>query len=182
MQIHITARHIELTTAIADYVQKRLERVARHFPAVIRVQVILSVEKHRHMAEIVAHANGHHDFRAKGESTDLYAAVDLVGEKLHKHMARQKDKRVRTRRRSKRPQVPDEALALAPLAPNEEPETLAPAVTQVKRFALKSMSVSEAVQEMEGAAYSFLVFMNDDAINVVYKRKDKTYGVLEPTF
>jgi putative sigma-54 modulation protein len=101
MQIHITARHIELTPALADYARKKLERIARHFEIVLRAQVILSVEKHRHSAEVVVHAQGHHDFRAREVAGDLYAAIDLAAEKLQNHLAREKDRRVRGRRGGK---------------------------------------------------------------------------------
>jgi putative sigma-54 modulation protein len=182
MQVSITARHLDLTPALADYVQKKLERVERHFTAVIRAQMILSVEKQRHIAEIVSHANGHHDFRAKGESVDLYAAIDLVAEKLHKHMSRQKDKRVRGRRRDSKRTVwgrsdfpPPPLAAIVP-----EDETLAPPVTLVRRFTPRPLTLAEAVEEMEQKNFTFLVFLNDDAVNIVYKRKDKTYGLLEP--
>jgi putative sigma-54 modulation protein len=176
MQVHITARHLDLTPALADYVQKKLERVGRHFDSVIRAQVVLAVEKHRHMAEIIVHANGHHNFRAKGESVDLYAAVDLVAEKLHKHMARQKDKRVRGRRRKSAPEPSEFALAPG-LTPADE--TPAPPITQVRRLAPRPMTVVEAVEEMERKNFTFLAFLNDEVLTVVYKRKDKTYGLLE---
>ncbi|HRY29349.1 MAG TPA: ribosome-associated translation inhibitor RaiA [Elusimicrobiota bacterium] len=175
MQVNITARHLDLTPSLADYVQKRLERVGRHFESVIRAQVVLEVEKHRHIAEIVVHANGHHDFRVKGESADLYAAIDLVAEKLHKHMAREKDRRVRGRRQSKRSLV---GLPI-PLIPSDGDDSFALPLTQVRRFTPRPMTVEEAVEEMEQKNYMFYVFMNDDIVSVVYKRKDKTYGLLE---
>ncbi len=178
MQLHITARHLDLTPALADYVQKRLDRVERHFPSVIRAQMILTVEKHRHIAEIVAHANGHHDFRAVGESADLYAAVDLVAEKLHKHMARQKDKRVRGRRRAGRLPVVIPEPALPTDGMNGEGGQM-PSVTRVRRFSPKEMSLSEAAQSLESNDLDFVVFSDDDMIHILYKRKDKSYGLLE---
>jgi putative sigma-54 modulation protein len=180
MQVNITARHLDLTPALADYVQKKLDRVSRHFKAVVRAHVILELEKRRHIAEIVVHASGHHDFRAKGESVDLYAAVDLVAEKLHKHMARQKDKRVRGRRGSRRAVI--EMPAVFPALPDalaNGDETLAPPITQVRRLAPRSLTATEAIEEMERKNFQFLVFYNDDLVNVVYKRKDGTYGLLE---
>lgn len=180
MQVHITARHLELTTALADYVRKRLERVARHFQAVLRAQVVLSVEKHRHQAEIIVHANDHHDFRANAASTDLYAAVDLVAEKLHKHMGREKDRRVRGRRGQKRAVFLEPPGGFPPLFDGNGHDTLAPPITAAHRFAPRPMSVEEAVHEMERKNYTFLIFLNDDTLNVLYRRKDKTYGLLEP--
>jgi putative sigma-54 modulation protein len=179
MQIHITARHLELTPALSDYVQKKLERVARHFQAVMRAQVVLAVEKHRHIAEVVTHANGHHDFRAKEESVDLYAAVDLVAEKLHKHMARQKDKRVRGRRRDG--PVLRKSLAEVSAEPSaEKPDASEPAISLVKRFTPQPMTVSQAAREIEQNDLEFIVFLNNESINVLYKRRDNTYGLLEP--
>lgn len=183
MQLNITARHLDLTPPLADYVQRKLERVSRHFRSVVRAQVILSVEKQRHIAEIVVHANGHHDFRAKGESVDLYAAVDLVTEKLHKHMARQKDKRVRGRRGGRKTAPEDLPVALQGMPgalPNGDgDETLAPPITQVRRLAPRSMTATDAIEEMERKNFQFLVFYSDDILNVAYKRKDGTYGLLE---
>lgn len=172
MQVHITARHLDLTPALTDYVQKKLDRVSRHFPAVLRAQMVLAVEKHRHIAEIVTHANGHHDFRAKGESLDLYAAVDIVAEKLHKHMARHKDRRVRGRRGRK------EWASAAGFESAAEPA--APLISRVKRFTPPDMTPAEAIEEMERIACAFLVFSNEGRLNVVYKRQDASYGLLEP--
>ncbi|MBL0250468.1 MAG: ribosome-associated translation inhibitor RaiA [Elusimicrobia bacterium] len=89
MQIHITARHIELTPALADYARKKIERIARHFEIVLRAQVILSVEKHRHSAEVVVHAQGT-TTSERARAGDLYAAIDLAAEKLQNHLAREK--------------------------------------------------------------------------------------------
>ena len=176
MQLHITARHLDLTPALSDYIQKKLERVARHFKAVIRAQVILSVEKRRHIAEMVVHANGHHDFRAVGESADLYAAVDIVGEKLHKHLARAKDKRVRGRRRAK--DMPAEEV-IPPLHPEEQDGEQAPVITRTRRFAPKDMTVAEAAESLRRTGNNFQVFMNDDTLSVLYVRQDKSLGLIE---
>lgn len=179
MQIHITARHIELTPALADYVEKRFHRIARHFNSAIRAHVILDVQKQRHMAEVVAHSSNRPDFRAKEVSGDLYAAVDLVVEKLHKHMAREKDKAVRGRRGAK-------SLRLVP-APEDLPllsadgaDGAAPRVTRVSRFVPHPLTVAEAVEELEAKKHGFTVFMNDDQLAILYKRQDGTYGLLEP--
>ncbi len=128
----------------------------------------------------MVHANGHHDFRAKEESTDLYAAVDLVAEKLHKHMARQKDKRVRGRRGGRRTVAAAEFPAGDwRILPENGDHALAPPVTLVRRFTPRHMTTSEAVEEMERKNFSFLVFLNEDVLSILYKRKDKTYGLLE---
>jgi putative sigma-54 modulation protein len=181
MQVHITARHLDLTPALADYAQKKLERVEKHFSSVLRAQVILKVEKHRHIAEIVVHADGHHDFRAKEEAADLYAAVDLVAEKLHKHMARQKDKRVRRRRHAKSVSVslaesPEAFPAAVSDGDDAEPSQPLPAA---RRLVPKSMTLSQAMSALGRSKENVLVFSNDDLIHVLYKKKDDSYGLLE---
>jgi putative sigma-54 modulation protein len=181
MQIHITARHIVLTPALADYVEKRLEKVSRHFDSAIRAHVVLDVQKTRHMAEVISHASGHQDFRAKGESVDLYAAIDLVVEKLHKHMARAKDKRVRGRRATKSLRLVPAPEELPPLNHDGLDEMPAPRVTRVSRFKAHSMTVEDAVEELEAKKHGFTVFLNDDQLAILYKRQDGTYGLLEPS-
>jgi putative sigma-54 modulation protein len=180
MQIHITARHIELTPALTDYVEKRLERISRHFNSAVRSHVVLDVQKNRHMAEVVCHAAGLPDFRAEGQAADLYAAIDLVAEKFHKHMARQKDKRVRGRRgvKSLRMVPAPEDLPLLTVDGAAQPD--GPRVTRVSRFRPQELSVLEAVDYLESKKHGFTVFMNDDQLSILYKRQDGTYALLEP--
>ncbi len=171
MQIHITARHIELTPALADHARKKLERIARHFEIVIRAQVILGVEKHRHIAEVVVHAQGHHDFRAREVAGDLYAAIDLAVEKLQLHLSREKDRRVRGRRGDKA------RLEPAPLTSTPKE----PVVTRISRVTPRTLSVSEAARALDDTDMDFLLFLGeDDAVRVLYRRQDGTYGLLEP--
>ncbi len=172
MQIHITARHLELTPALADYARKKLERVARHFEIVLRAQVILAVEKHRHIAEFVVHAQGHHDFRAREVAGDLYAAIDLGTEKLHKHLAREKDRRVRGRRGGGRPAA---GFSPAPAAPRE------PVLSRISRVTPKYFSVAQAARELDDSDTEFLLFYDEsETLKIIYRRKDGTYGLLEP--
>jgi putative sigma-54 modulation protein len=172
MHVHITARHLALTPALTEYVQKKIDRVVRHFSSVIRAQVILCVEKHRHSAEIISHADGRQDFRALSESVDLYAAIDLVVEKFGKHVARQKDKRVRGRRSSKSALVP--ALTVVPMAPENV------FISRVSRFTPSAMTVEEAAHEMGRQDYNFFLFLKNGQLHILYRREDKTYGLLEP--
>lgn len=173
MQIHITARHLELTPALADYARKKLDRVARHFEIVLRAQVILSVEKHRHIAEVVVHAQGHHDFRAREVAGDLYAAIDLAAEKLQKHLSREKDRRVRGRRGGRA------AADLA--APPASADRREPVLTRISRVTPKYLSVAAAARELDDSEFDFLLFFDEsETLKVIYRRKDGSYGLLEP--
>jgi putative sigma-54 modulation protein len=91
MQLNVTARHLKLTPAISDYVQKKLLKAQRYFDHLIWGQVVLDVEKNRHMAEIILHASGR-TLTAKEESTDLYAAIDLASDKIDEQLKRYKDR------------------------------------------------------------------------------------------
>lgn len=92
MNIHITARHIALTPALASYAEEKTRKSLLHFPQTIWSEVILGVEKHRHVAEMVVHAGGH-TFRSIKEAGDLYAAIDLVTENIKLQLTRFKDKK-----------------------------------------------------------------------------------------
>jgi putative sigma-54 modulation protein len=100
MQVNITARHLRLTPAISDYVQKKLEKTKRFLDKLIWAQVVLDVSKNRHSAELIIHAAGH-TFTAKEESADLYAAIDLASDNIDEQLRRYKE-----RKRSRRPENP----------------------------------------------------------------------------
>ena len=85
MNVTITGRHMETTDAIKDYIRNGLEKIKEHFDKVIDVKVTLSVEKHRHIAEINLHANGLR-INAKDASTDLYASVDSAIGKIDRQV------------------------------------------------------------------------------------------------
>jgi putative sigma-54 modulation protein len=91
MEIKITARHFELTDALRNYVQKEVFTLKKYFNHLIRGHMILSVEKHRQIAELVIHVWGT-DLAGKGESEDMYLAIDEAVEKMERQVKRYKDK------------------------------------------------------------------------------------------
>ena len=91
MNINITGHHVEVTSAIRDYVNSKLERVIRHFDHVTSVHVILSVEKLKQKAEVTLHVKGK-DIHADSTGTDLYASIDSVVDKLDRQVVKHKEK------------------------------------------------------------------------------------------
>jgi len=91
MQIDITGHQLDVTTSMRDYFNSKFERIKRHFDQVIKVHAILSVEKIHHKAEATMHINGKTLF-AESVEEDLYAAIDLLMDKLDKQVRRHKDK------------------------------------------------------------------------------------------
>jgi putative sigma-54 modulation protein len=178
MQINITARHLKLTPAISDYVQKKLEKAKRFLDHLIWAQVILDVSKERHQAEVIIHAAGH-TFTAKEESMDLYAAIDLasdtIDEQLRRYKERHRERRPAYRRRTGRVQTwaGDDAISLA--------EPLHRGVSSMRVLRLVSLSVNEAISAMEHSDSAHWIFLNREnrRVTVVYRKPDKTFGVVE---
>ncbi len=109
MNLNVSGHHVEVTPAIRSYVQSKLERVMRHhFDHVIDAHVILTVDKARQKAEATLHVRGK-DLHCKSEEDDLYAAIDLLADKLDRQVLRYKDKRF-----DKRPEGKDEGPAETP--------------------------------------------------------------------
>ncbi len=91
MNLNITGRHVEVTPAIRDYVNAKLDRVIRHFDNVTSVAVILSVEKLLQKAEVTLHVRGK-DIYVESEESDLYAAIDAMSDKLDRQVQKYKQK------------------------------------------------------------------------------------------
>jgi putative sigma-54 modulation protein len=91
MQIIITGHHVEVTTALRDYVTEKLQRLSRHFDHLISINVILNVEKHKNEAEATLLAAGKSLF-ANASDVDMYAAIDSLSDKLDKQVRRYKDR------------------------------------------------------------------------------------------
>ena len=96
MNLNVSGHHLEVTSAIRDYVRAKIERVTRHFDHVIDAHVILTVDKLRQKAEVTLHVSGK-DLHCECEEDDLYAAIDLLADKLDRQVLRYKDKRYEKR-------------------------------------------------------------------------------------
>lgn len=190
MQVHITARHINLTDAITNYLTKKVNRLERHFDHLVWANAILWVEKHRHLAELVIHSPLH-TLRAKEEATDLYAAIDLLVDKIEKQLKKIKEKRVANHRPWARRVGAGAPYAYAggemglPAVDGQYLRGGSPwpaAISVVKQVPVKPMAVEEAIRTMDSLGYNFWMFFNKGSkkINVIFRRSDQTYGILEP--
>lgn len=93
MQVNITGHHVELTASMKEYVSNKLEKLERHIDSITNIQVTLSVEKQRQIAETTLHIAGA-DIHATAESEDMYAAIDLLVDKLDRQILKHKEKQV----------------------------------------------------------------------------------------
>ncbi|MDD2498940.1 MAG: ribosome-associated translation inhibitor RaiA [Desulfitobacteriaceae bacterium] len=174
MRIIIKGRNIEVTNALREYVEKRVGKLNKFIDDLDEAQVTLLVEKDRHRVEVTMPLNGF-ILRGEEETGDMYSSIDLVAEKLEKQIGKYK---TRLNRKLKNKSIKDFA---APPVEREEDE---PKVMRTKRFAIKPMPVEEAIMQMNLLGHNFFVFANGetDEVNVIYKRKDGNYGLIEPEF
>ncbi len=171
MNIIIRGKHIEVTDALKTYVTKRVGKLERFSDEFQDVQVTLLVERDRHRVEVTAPIHGI-ILRGEEETGDMYSSIDLVLEKLE----RQIDKyRTRINKRMRNKALKDHVLD-QPVVEEEHD------LVRSKKFPAKPMSVDEALMQMNLIGHNFFVFRNDETqeMNVVYKRKQGDYGLLEP--
>ncbi|HWR08781.1 ribosome hibernation-promoting factor, HPF/YfiA family [Sporomusa sp.] len=180
MAITVRGKNIEITTALKDYVAKRVGKVTKYFDGASmgEITAILTVNKGRHIVEVTVPINGIL-LRGEESTADMYTSIDLVIEKLEKQIEKYKTKLSRKLKSGsfKTDLIP----AAAPAQPASEDEF---SIVKTKRFAVKPMDADEAVMQMNLINHDFFVFMNSDTeeVNVVYRRKDGQYGLIEPEF
>ncbi len=179
MEISVKGKNLEVTGALRSYAEKRVGKLEKFFEVgPVATQVLLSTEGDRHVVEVTLQVNSLL-LRGEQKTADMYASIDGVVEKIE----RQIDKYKTRINRKLRGEVKS-AGAAAGVHPDEE-EGRTPGlgrVVRTKRFAIKPMSVEEAVMQMELLGHDFFVFSNDQSeeVNVVYKRRDGDYGLIEP--
>jgi putative sigma-54 modulation protein len=188
MNLTITGRHMEMTDALKAYIESHVKKLKAHFDKVIDIDVVLDVEKHRHIAELNLHANGVR-IHSKEASADMYASVDAVMAKLEKQVRKYKDRINRHQQRSERLDL-SYSHAIIGFQPGngDGEENIAQSVPHHvvlrEKLPMKPMTVEEAVMQLDLLEDPFLVFSNAETsqVNVLYAREDSTYGLIEPSF
>ncbi|NLB17464.1 MAG: ribosome-associated translation inhibitor RaiA [Syntrophomonadaceae bacterium] len=177
MRFDIRGKNIEVTDALKEYVEKRLSKLERFIEDIKVAQVTLSVEGESHKVEVTIPLNGV-ILRGEEATGDMYSSIDLVVEKLEKQIDKHKTKLYRRYRgiNFKKSLVPELEAA--------ETKVEQFKILRTKRFALKPMDVEEAVMQMNLLGHSFFMFFNSatDEVNVVYRRNDGNFGLIEPNF
>ncbi|TAH51889.1 MAG: ribosome-associated translation inhibitor RaiA [Chloroflexota bacterium] len=180
MELVITGKNMHVSDRTEKFVRQKLSRLDRHLHEPVEARVELSQENtknanQRHIVQVTLYKNGT-IIRAEERAADLKIAVDAVVDKLGKQIRRFKDKQVRKRRVNA---AAAEAI-LEAVAEGEIEEE--PRLVRTKRFKTTPMSTDEAIDQMELLGHSFFLFYNaaTDELNVVYRRDDGNYGLLEP--
>lgn len=175
MKFVITGKNIDVTNSLRNIIEEKIGKLERFFTKETEAHVTLSVQKDRQKIEVTIPVKGT-IIRAEQESSDMYAAVDLVEEIIERQMKKYKNKIIDSKQNatSFSKSFIDEELI--------DDDTIE--ITRMKKFAVKPMDPEEACVQMELLGHNFFVFRNmeTDEVNVVYKRKGRfnSYGLIEP--
>ncbi len=176
MQIALRGKNVQVTQALREYVEKKVGKIEKYFDGLSNVQVTLEVEKDRRIVEVTIPINGM-ILRGEEVTGDMYSSIDLVMEKLERQIERYRTQIFRKFRR-------DGGKLPAREERPEPEESQEFKVVKTKRFAMKPMPVDEAIMQMNLVGHDFFVFENAETekVNVVYRRRDGDYGLIEPEF
>ncbi|MEG6615144.1 ribosome-associated translation inhibitor RaiA [Peptococcaceae bacterium 1198_IL3148] len=173
MNIIVRGKNIEVTQALREHAERRIGKLEKYLDGMGDAIVTLTVEKDFQRVEVTIPINGM-ILRGEEATIDMYMSIDMVVDKLEKQIEKYKGKIMERRSRGANGKV-----AAATKAAEDGPR-----VVKTKRFAIKPMDVDEAVLQMNLLGHSFFVFFNAETeqVNVVYKRKDGNYGLIEQEF
>ncbi len=178
MNIILSGKNVDITDSLRDQVNKKVKKLERYFEPGTEAQVTLTVQKNRHIIEVTIPFDGV-IIRAEESTNDMYTSIDMVLDKLerqiHKHRTKL-ERKIRTGAfRHEKPLFSEQI---------QSDEVVESKVVKTKRFAIKPMGTEEAVLQMDLIGHSFFVFTNAETeeVNVVYKRKDGNYGLIEPEY
>ena len=184
MTLSINVHNFDLTPKLQNYVEKKTGRLDRYMPHLVETTVDLVEQnarnsEERQIAQLTVRDRNGTILRAEERHGDIFAAVDAVVDKMYRQISRYRGK---LKDRQRKGGNMGEEFANAEPLPIEVAEEEAGLLTRHKKFSMRPMHLDEAIDQMDLLGHDFFVFFNhdDSAVNVVYKRRDGNYGVLEP--
>jgi len=176
MTFIISGKNIDVTARLRSQIEQKLGKLERYFTPTTEIIVTLSVVKDRHKIEVTIPVKGN-IIRSEQESDDMYVSIDLVEEVIERQLKKYKNKLIDKHQEggSFQPDFIDSGYD------NDDNEIK---IIRTKRFGMKPMFPEDACIQMELLGHNFFVFTNaeTDEVNVVYKRKNGTYGLIEPEY
>lgn len=178
MIMNYAGKNIEVTNALRDITQKKLGKLDKYFDKDIEVKVTFSTEKNRKIIEVTINLPGT-IIRAEESTDDMYASIDRAVDVLERQIRKYKTKLQDKYQNNKTIRFEN----VVSMNNQDKAVDDSPKIVRTKRFGLKPMNTEEAVLQMELLGHNFFVFRDADTAdtNVVYKRKDGNYGLIEPT-
>lgn len=176
MKIKIFGKNIEVTEGIRSAVEEKIGKLDKYFAEETRVDVTLSVNKNEQKVEVTIPVKGR-IIRAEEISDDMYVSIDMVEETIERQLVKYKNKII-----DKKKSIKEAFTETYIEADYEDEDGDQIKIKKTKRFGIKPMDPEEACVEMELLGHNFFVFLNAETeeVNVVYKRKGNTYGLIEP--
>ena len=178
MKFIITGRKIDVTDGLRERIHKKLGKLSKFFGEDVEIHVTLEVEKDRHKVEVTIPFKGI-IYRGEEENHDMYNAIDRVVDVIERQIRKHK---TRLEKRLKENAFIGDTVNNGMGSDSQSEEEFN--VVKTKRFAIKPMDIEEAILQMNLLGHQFFVFSNADTeeVNVVYKRREGDYGLIEPEF
>lgn len=176
MQVNITGRHTEITDALREYAEGKIRKMERYGSKAKEANIILSVEKYRHIAEISLNLNGF-IMTAKEETEEMYSSIDKALDKIERQVRKYKE------RLTDHKASPETRRSVQLSSPPPQKEML-PRIIEKRKVVIKPMLPEEAVMQMETLKMSFFLFSDpsNEKVKVIYKREDGNVGLIEPVY
>lgn len=178
MQIIVKGKNLEVTEALREYALEKVSKVEKYLDRILKTEIEMSVERNpkiqdNQVVEVTIFSSGP-IIRAKESAGDMYQAIDLVTNKLDRQARKVKTKMIDRSHHARNPFKENASAA--------EAEEAEPTIVKTKSFPLKPMTPEEACLQMDLLGHDFFVFINAETedTNVVYRRKDGNYGLIEP--
>lgn len=182
MKVIVQGRNLQVTPALKEHTERRLEKLSRYFEHIDEALVTQSIERNWQIVDVTLKAGGLL-LRSEQRSNDMYTTIDMAAEHLERQLKKFKERlSARGRHHAGKAATPDTPQPSAEEGQQDGNGNL-PKVVRVKRFPLKPMSTEEAVLQLELLGHDFFVFSNaeSDQVNVLYRRNDGQFGLIEPS-
>ncbi|MBS4535769.1 ribosome-associated translation inhibitor RaiA [Clostridium sp. D2Q-14] len=174
MDIIISGKNMQVTEGLRETVNRKLDKLDKFFQKGARVKVTMTVEKNRQIIEVSVPFSSA-IIRAEEETEDMYTSIDKVVDLLERQIRKHKTKLERRKNNGR-------TIRFENIPEYKEDEDDEPKIVKTKKFAMKPMDDEEAILQMELLGHNFFVYKHADTneTNVIYKRKDGNYGLIEP--
>lgn len=183
LPIVITGRHLEITEAIREFIHRKIESLHLDYPRIIEAKVILDVQHHRQIAEIILFCADHIVIEVKSTTEDIYASLDESISKIARRMRKFKTRLLKSHRPRKEGSIRHiQEQVIHAESMHEEQEHVEPSYVHQEGYKVRPLYVDEAIMDLELSDRPFVVFHNQKShrLAIVFRRRDGDYGLIEP--
>ena len=175
MGLTVTFRHLEPNEALKSYSEEKVLKIERYVPNLNESQVILSLEKRRHIAEVIVNVNKGKITAKEVSEDNMYSAIDLVMDKIESQARKYKDKL--TSHKDQHRKAKHNILSVEGVSDNDKAD-----VVRTENVIVEVMTLDDAIEHIKLIDNEFLVFKNaaTESVNILYKRRDGDLGLIEP--